>query len=843
MTATTSRNGQQSRAITAASKRLPVQGEGGGPSAKRTDSSWQDEAWSYFDDVPEVKFAARFLGSSLSRLRLFPAIVINPDDPPIALADAVGVEGSPITADLARAADEEFARLGSGTEGMAGLQREFGICLTIAGEANLVGRETADGEEEWRVYSESALTKASSGKLAIKETPGAQPEELGEDDFVARVWRRHARWPGLADSNMRSILDACEELLIYGRQFRAVGRSRNNAGILTLPNGLDFAAERVVIEDPDGTGPIEEQSDEDDLTPLERGIVESMVTPTADDGSASQVVPHFLRGPLAELAGVRHIPLDRKIDEQAIARMVHLISRMANGLDVPVEVLTGVADANHWTAWQIEDATYKAHVEPLAQIPAQALAAVFLRPALLAAGFAAELVKRIVIGIDPSELVVRPNRGADAKDAFDRDALSWDALRQYLGFSEADKPSSDELLLRYTLDRSIGGMSLTRDLFNLVGFDDVPDAAESAGAETEAKVEAGSGGDGAPAPAAPAEEGGPPTPAEPEEPASATRRALSAMLAAATGSSQLGERLGAIDARLRDRVQIAASEALTAALARAGARLRSIAQGDPKLAELVKGQPNSSVGEILGQAGATLPAGEDLLGEQDFAQLGERFAAWVEQARREALDVARRDAGAHGVDGEEFSRLAGSELGDSDDDDREGWLLLLGALLTLGRSRILTPDGTPDDGEFDPQMAVPPGPVREALARAGGALGETGAPSATGAGAASGGPATGTRMLRLIARTGAVQVAWRWDVGMPAVPFPPHHALSGLIFRSWDDASLTNAGGFPSRAYFYPGDHKGCQCDAVPVLVYSEGGGLDAPSSAVPGFGTAALAP
>lgn len=818
-------NGTRARSITAAAKRLDVRVDQSSAPAKRTDQGWQAEAWAYFDEVPEVKFAARFLGAALSRLRLYPSVVVRPDDAPMALADAAADPDSPVTAEFAAAADEEWERLNGG-EGLPALQREFGVCLTISGECNLVGREV-DGVEEWRVYSESAVVKAGN-RLAIKDTPNGTPTELGDDDFIARVWRRHSRWPGLADSNMRAILDVCEELLIYGRQFRAVGRSRNNAGILLLPNELDFTAPRILVdEDPDGSGPLTGDSDADDLTDLERGIVESMVTPTADDGSASQVVPHLLRGPAEVLEKVRHIALDRKIDEQAIARMVHLISRAAHGLDVPVEILTGVADANHWTAWQIEDSTYKAHVEPLAQVPAQALALVFLRPALIERGFSPELVRLVGVSIDPSALVVRPNRAVDAKDAFDRNALSWEALRQHLGFSEAEAPSPEELLLRYTLDRSIGGLTLTRDLLNTVGYEEVPANAES---DDTGAPSLPSGSPSPPAgspPSGSGEEGGETTPDTQE---TATQRTVRALAAAASASSNLGERLAAIDARLRDRVQIAASEALSAALARAGARLRARAQGDPELRERVNGQPNERVGELLGaEAAAALASADELLSEADFDQLRGRFMAWVGQARREALDVARRDVAAHGVEGDEFAEAAQTEMVGTDDDDEAGWLLLLGSLLTLGRSRIFTPAGTPDDGEFDPNVAVPAGPVREALARAGGALGELGAPSSTGLGAASGGPASGARMLRLVRRFGAVAQAWRWEVGMPARPFPPHQALAGVIFRTWDDAALTNGGRFPHGSYYYPGDHRGCQCDAVPVLVY-EGTTTLAPS-------------
>lgn len=820
---------RQGRSITAAAKRLTIRDQSprGGTGVKRADDGWQGEAWAYFDTIPEVKFAARFLGAALSRLRLFPAIIVEQDQPPVPLADAATIEGTGVTAALAQAADEEMDRLDGGS-GLAGILRSYGVQLTIGGEGTLVGRDV-DGEEVWQVFSDRAMTR-KDGALAVKETPGSAAEVLPDDAFAARIWRAHEAWPGLPDSNMRAVLDVCEELLIYARQFRAVGRSRNNAGLLLLPNELDFANERVVIDPDDDEEPEADpppavdvdESDEDELTPLERGIVESMVTPTADDGSASQVVPHIIRGPKDALEQVRHVPLDRKIDEHAVERIVHLISRLANGLDVPVEVLTGVADANHWTAWQIEDSTYKAHVEPLAQIPADGIALVHLRPALLARGddFDPTVVKRIVLAIDPSDLVVRPNRVADAKDAYDRDAIGWEALRTYLGFTDADAPDMEELLVKYTLGRSVGGLSLTRDLLNLIGYKDVPDAEEAA--ETT--------GEGLPElpPGQPADDSGDNGgDAEPESTPGETSRLLAALIAASQSRSELGERLAAIDVRLRDRLQAAASATLTAALARAGARLRAAAQGDPALASEVKGHPNEEVGAILGDRGAALAPAEELLGPGDFVSLAARWTSEVTAARESAVQAAQREALGHGMTPDSFASLASEELGHADEDASEGWALLLGALLTLGRSRIFTPDGSPDDGEFDPHVSVPAGLVRDALARAGGALGEqTAAPSATGAGTASGGPASGVRMLRLVQRTGARQVAWRWDVGMPAVPFPPHQALDGLVFQSWDDEQLASAG-FPNRGHYYPGDHRGCQCDAVPVLIWAE----ESPSS------------
>jgi hypothetical protein len=184
--------------------------------------------------------------------------------------------------------------------GQAGLLRAFGVCLSIPGDSYLIGIELPDGqpgagEEEWQVVSPSNVT-ATGGTVKVKLSPGGRGFDLPEDATLIRVWQEHEQWPLVADSNMRSVLDVCEEILIYARQFRAVGKSRNSAGILLLPNELDFANPTA---EPDGV-----TSPPDGLTQFERGIVSSFVEPVKDDASPSAVAPHMIRGPAEALKEV-----------------------------------------------------------------------------------------------------------------------------------------------------------------------------------------------------------------------------------------------------------------------------------------------------------------------------------------------------------------------------------------------------------------------------------------------------------------------------------------------------------------------------------------------------------
>ena len=57
--------------ITAAAHRVELTAADEVRRARAGSISWQDEAWAYLDNVPEVKFAAGFTGAAISRLRLF----------------------------------------------------------------------------------------------------------------------------------------------------------------------------------------------------------------------------------------------------------------------------------------------------------------------------------------------------------------------------------------------------------------------------------------------------------------------------------------------------------------------------------------------------------------------------------------------------------------------------------------------------------------------------------------------------------------------------------------------------------------------------------------------------
>jgi hypothetical protein len=270
------------------------------------------------------------------------------------------------------------------------------------------------------------------------------------------MWRSHPRFSDEADSSLRGLLDLCAELLLLNRTFRATARSRLNAGALYLPDGLSVAAQGdgdFPYDSEDGIGPnftAEEAEDE-----FEEQLMDAMTTPIRDEESASAVVPLIIRGP-AELGDkIKQFKFERSFDPALAERSDRVLERILQGLDVPKDVVTGLANVKYSNAMQIDESLYKAHIEPLMLLIADALTVVYLRPYLIANGFEESQVNKIVVWYDPSAIATRNDRATDADAGFDRMAVSANTWRRAHGFSDADAPTPKELSIRLLQERGV----------------------------------------------------------------------------------------------------------------------------------------------------------------------------------------------------------------------------------------------------------------------------------------------------------------------------------------------------------------------------------------------------
>lgn len=803
---------------------------------------WQSDAWYYIDAVGEAKYAERFVANSFRRIRLYAAFVRDPDGEPIAVADAVrptdadadlpsGEEvGTVDPADYldqrwADEADELIRGFAARDGGQAALMERLGVNLFVPGDCYLVNRpvpvrrpnmivdeatgarrletvEEVGTVDDWEIRSADEIRKSTKNpeRVMIVDSPNQREGvELPDSAFVERVWRKHGRWSAWADSNFRAAIGTLEELDLLARLARASIRSRLVAGMVTFPDELDFGAADQPAGEGSGAGK--------KAVTLDRELAELFTSVVGDEADANSIAPAIARGPKEYLDGIKVIEFPRRFGEEERAQYEDAVKRLARTIDLPVEVLLGLADLNHWTAWQVDESTYEAHIEPLVDVGVEGVTYGYLRPMLLEAGCPPEVAERIVTAADPSDLVRRPDRGKVATEGHGLFALSDEAWRKANGFGENEAPSDDELRRRLGVARSILTADLSAILLEESGI--LPAGTASTIAERQAgNAPAGDGTEDA--------DSGQGTEEQPGEP-----DAEAAAVLAAAGRSATAQFLSVADRVLRERLLSTFDASLTRALERAGARLRTRAQRVEEARDALNAAgdvANIDVGGVLGPAlVAALASDEDLFGDA-FADLHDRFDSWVGDTQAAALDALADLAG------EDFPPELRAEVEAEQEGDREdAWGWVLAALLAFAAARIRGGELDGDDGEFDATIAVPPGLVREALAIAGGEQVERAAAGGllTVGGAPPGGPATGQVVRLAFARAGFPWTGYVWNYGLSPRqrPFPPHLSLSGTEFATWQDPVLANtAGEWPGVAYWHPGDHRYCRCDFAPVV-------------------------
>jgi len=475
------------RPLTAAATQLRIgdRGEADRFKSRRTagSSAWQSEAWEYYDAIGEIKYAFNLVASVVSRIRLYAAVVHNPAESPIPVRSSDRVDQR-----LGAAAERALARLDSAYGGQAGLLKDAALNLAVSGECYLVQMPARIGHnipESWDIRSVDELMMDSKGNYTVASrrelaTAGNASRsggsnnglvKLGGSAFVGRIWRSHPRYSDEADSSLRGLLDMCAELLLLNRTFRATARSRLNAGALYLPDGLSVAANPDPDYPFDSTDMDPAQTPEESADEFEDQLIDAMTTPIKDEDSASAVVPLIIRGP-AELGDkIKQFKFERSFDPALAQRADRVLERILQGLDVPKDVVTGLANVKYSNALQIDESLYKAHIEPLMLLIADALTVVYFRPYLIANGFDETDVHNLCIWYDPSQVATRNDRAQDADAGYDRMAISASTWRRTHGFSDSDAPNSTEMALRMLFEKGAITPELTEALLGAVAPD------------------------------------------------------------------------------------------------------------------------------------------------------------------------------------------------------------------------------------------------------------------------------------------------------------------------------------------------------------------------------------
>lgn len=402
---------------------------------------WQKLAWGYYKTLGEIHYACTFYARMLSGIRLY----VEQRD--AATGEWVEVEG-----------DSEYVqqleRLENARGGMAALQGSYGTLTFVQGESMLCvsldgyGRDelgnpavNAQGEtytETWEMLSAAELSYSQGDKMYTRRRGGGSGEKIPETDpedpqpgtmMAYRFYHRDPEFSGLADSSMRAVLSDCEELLLLKQAIRNTARNRGSGnGVLILPSSMG--------------GDEVDMGDGVKVPKNAKAIFDALTAPIANENAASAVSPVILFAPPETTTQTAfHIDLRGAALYRETGLRDECIRRIAIGLDMPPENLLGTASANHWTAWQIDEAAWKNHGAPVARELVEQLTAALIRPLAIDNGDEPQDVR---VWFDPTDVVEDPDRARAAMEAYDRITISGEAYRKETGWEEEDAPDDAE---------------------------------------------------------------------------------------------------------------------------------------------------------------------------------------------------------------------------------------------------------------------------------------------------------------------------------------------------------------------------------------------------------------
>lgn len=384
----------------------------------RKPEAWQQRCWHYRNTLGEVRYAAEWFANALSRAVMSPARLDS--------------KGALQVIKSGKEADELRSILG-GMGGSSTSMKLLGEHLFVAGECYLLGRAPITTDEKiskekviWEVIP-SELVKKRGDKWTIDYGQGDKYEVKDTDDLF-RIHKPHPQNPKAADSPLRSVLQSLYEIERASDHVISQLSSRlSGPGVLFVSDQMSFAAPTNGGE---GTDAISAG-----LDPFMKAIADAMMMATTDPADPAARVPIIARVPADQVDNQNLLHFWSPLDEKVIEMRADAVKRTALGIDLPPEVLLGTADVNHWGAWQIEESTIKAHIEPALEVIAAALTRILRKvlddPAIL-------------VVFDTSALRLRPNRSKEAMELWDRGEITAEALRRETGFSEADDPEEDE---------------------------------------------------------------------------------------------------------------------------------------------------------------------------------------------------------------------------------------------------------------------------------------------------------------------------------------------------------------------------------------------------------------
>ncbi|MFB7936664.1 hypothetical protein [Streptomyces sp. NPDC056049] len=418
------------RSITAAA--MPM----AGPGVKIADrarkqsanSDWQKQGWYFYDVIGELRAPLVWIANAVSQADLH-ATELDP------------ATGKPTGPSENATAVQAASQILGGAAKRATLLKVLALCWQVPGEAWVIVRPRAALQglpqpDEWIVLPPSQVTTKGSGATASWQY---RDPKLGVDvpldakSRLFRVWSPHPADFIQADSAVRPALPICREIEKTSQTLAGQLDSRlATAGVWLVADELDLPRgehETTALAFMDELLSVAETGIQTPGTP-------AAVTPVAFNAPAEMIAAGsalaFIDSATTFVQGLDDLR-DKALD------------RLAATLDMPKSVAAGSqGESNHWSAWQVEESTYKIFIEPLLRELGDALTEQWFRPALIAMGMTPQQAATYEVGWDTTNIVARPDDRETLESLYDKVLISDAYMLAENGIPEDAMPDEAE---------------------------------------------------------------------------------------------------------------------------------------------------------------------------------------------------------------------------------------------------------------------------------------------------------------------------------------------------------------------------------------------------------------
>lgn len=258
--------------------------------------------------------------------------------------------------------------------------------------------------------------KTGKGWRVVSVVEPKRKETLKDADLDVPFLWPHPADPSKPDAPLFSVLELLSQLEWLDRQAQTQSRQR------VMFSGVLATADELI--GPDGKSFWDvwndtlsaKQFDPDDMSPVRLSASVNGNVNLVKDG-LNWIMPPF--------------GYDATIDRRSVAA----IQRLAYGLPIPPEILLGLQAQSRATAFQVEENSYRAHIEPpawmVAQVPQDALTEILDD-------------RTVEVRPNPARMLARRQSVSDAFELYDRVEISGDYLREVAGVPDDAAPSPKE---------------------------------------------------------------------------------------------------------------------------------------------------------------------------------------------------------------------------------------------------------------------------------------------------------------------------------------------------------------------------------------------------------------